>query len=116
MKLIGFQSLGEGDRLADAAIVFWRRDTVRDGQETMSAFGIALMLPIPIRGKYWDASLGALMCGWRLPRVSAWVRPERDGMQTVVFPAWMHPIGLQHLLAYRWQIEDGIYPPKQGAN
>jgi hypothetical protein len=120
MKLISFQHCSEGERLADAAIVLWRRDTVRDGLPSLCAFGIAVMLPAPILGKYWDAPLDALMRGWRVPRVLAYLtRPRagpRRGHWIPAFRCWMHEVGKQDLLAYRWQIEDGIYLHKEGVN
>jgi hypothetical protein len=113
MKLVSFQRLGEGERFADAAIVLWR---VRDDQRALRAFGIAVMLPVPVLGKYWDMCLDALMRGWRVPRVLIYATRPRNGKWIPVFRRWMHEIGKQELLAYRWQIEDGIYPPKEGAN
>ena len=104
MKLISFQSLGEGERLADAAIVFWRRDAMRDGRTARHAFGVAVMLPFPVLEKYWAPPLDALMRGWRAPRVLACLTRPSGGKWIPVFRRWMHEIGKQELLAYRWQI------------
>ena len=80
----------------------------------MRTFGIAAMLPIPIYGKFWDVELDGLMRGWRLPRVEVKFGRSRSGKRFFAFHRWMQEIGTPELLAYRWQIEDGIYPPKEG--
>ena len=116
MKLFAFQHRDEGERIANAAVVLWKLDEIYDGLSVMRACGIAVMLPIPIYGKFWDVELGALMRGWRLPRVMARFGQSRSGKRFFAFHRWMKPIGTPELLAYSWQIEDGLYPPKEGAN
>lgn len=108
MKVISFQRRDEGERFVDAAIVLWRLDGMRNGQQALRAFGIAVMLPFPVLSTYRELFAPGPMRGWRVPRVLAYCTRPRSGKWIPVMRAWMQEIGQQRLLAT-------TNPTKQGA-
>lgn len=118
MKLLCFQRRNEGDELPKSLIGFWVLRADYGSGPVLRSFGAQLMIPIPFKATHLEPWSGTYKRGKRYPTVGIrfsltrgeWKR-LRVGLLT-----WMRPYGPQELVATREQIEDGIYPPKEGAN
>ena len=118
MKLLSFQRRDEGSELPRAMLSFWTVHADYGAGQVLRSFGASLMLPTPVRATYFEPWSCTYKRGKRCPTVGirfSLVRGQWRRLRVGAL-AWMRPDGPQEIVATREQIEDGIYPPKEGAN
>lgn len=118
MKLFSFQRRDEGADLPQSLLGFWSLYADYGDGPVLRSFGASLMLPIPIHGTYIEPWYCTYKRGQRCPTVAirfSLIRGKWKRLRVGAL-AWMRPYGPQETVATREEIEDGIYPPKEGAN
>jgi hypothetical protein len=116
MKLFAFQRRKEGDELPESIFGFWVLRINYGNGPVLRSFGAQLMIPIPITSTYlgpWDLTYRR---GKRWPTIGIRFSLVRGEWKRLIVGtmAWMRPVGQQETVATLEQIQDGLYPPKEG--
>lgn len=118
MKLFAFQRRKEGDELPESIFGFWILRIDYGNGPMLRSFGAQLMIPIPITSTYLESWNCTYRRGKRWPTIGirfSLTRGEWKQLKVGTM-AWMRPVGQQETVATLEQIQDGLYPPKEGAN
>jgi len=118
MKLFAFQRRKEGDELPKSLLGVWTLRADYGNGPVLRSFGALLMVPISITSTYLEPWSGTYRRGKRWPTIGIRFSLTRGEWKrlNVGTMAWMRPVGQQETVATLEQIQDGLYPPKEGAN
>ena len=110
MRLIAIFNRPEGETTVRGILSIWQTKINYGAGQVLRSLGFALMLPIPIYGRYESWERGAIYKGWRVPVLGLRIGFVCGDKKRPMINArvWLHALGKQHVIATHEQIQDGM--------